>query len=272
MSHSPSDFSPPPNAVRFHPDHMSMSEYPPSPSTPNQKRQQDPMPLIMSFLSLETALLKIALRKSQQARSLLAIAFTRLQQGGQYGKANFDKLAKELLFYQDKAAQLTIQLKQQPAIVEHHHRGSSQPRTSHLKPQLQVNANAGLVRARALIRHTLLHWLDLSRILHQHSGNPVLLLSLSLAKWHTLVQPPLRPEHIDSTLVNPTFDAMWSQSLNKLPSLRAYPSVVYPYLDSPTQTDPHPRETVLRPGETSIPPEKIQGYPQQRLQASEQEI
>lgn len=157
---------------------------------------------MVALLSLENTMLRADLRKTKLQVGLQSLQISDYAQGGgEYGADNFQKLGKELQFYQNKAMTLEIELskrkkadppakvspplpaREKSPIREMAHDGEASVATALKRNQAYYDKKVYDVRNRSLMYHSVMRWIDLSRVLCGDMNNSYLSAFFAFAKW-----------------------------------------------------------------------------------------
>ena len=188
---------------RFYNDHLSLSEQAsPSKKSIVERNPTDAIKLMVALLSLENTMLRADLRNTKLKAGFQSIQIADFAQGGgEYGAENFQKLGRELQFYQNKAMALEIELskrkkadppakvtpplpvREKSPIREMAHDEEASVATALKRNQAYYDKKVYDVRNRSLIYHSVMRWIDLSRVLCTDLNNSYLSAYFAFAKW-----------------------------------------------------------------------------------------
>src|SRR3990167_2139791 len=206
--------------------------------------------IMLAVLSLESSLLRMQLERAQKANVWAAIVKQVSSDVGEYGKENFDRVAKELLYYREKTQELTLELSklkqktQTPstavAPLAPRVGGSNSVLDRLHKVQIEKdvsNAAKGPwiydqkftdVRVRTLLVHSLGLWLDHSRKSNAGSTQLGMLASLAFSKWYLMSRFKISAEEGDPGPSQGVFRRVWDRFRKELRVKKVYPSIDLP--------------------------------------------
>ena len=187
---------------RIYNDHLSLSEQAsPSRGSVIDKNPTDAIKFMVALLSLENTILRAEIRHLNVSYGFHTICIKdhRLG-GGDFGADNFDRLTKDLQFYQNKSMALELELskrnKKEPEkanlpvksrerspIAEIAHNEEAIVTVAMKRNQSYYDKKVYGVRNRTLLFHSLTKWLDLSRILNADENNKPMLAFFAFSKW-----------------------------------------------------------------------------------------
>jgi len=200
---SPSPIGKPQKDESYYDGHFSLSEQ----ATPSKKKiplnsPTDGIKFMVAVLSLENSLLRLQLNRQDKAYFFKALHCENLEKGGgPYGQETFERMNRDLRFYQQKTVELQLELskrekldskqsvsgpvppKEKNPVLQHIHDVSISRDVSEQRHQSYYTKRVFAVRNRSLLFHSIVFWLDLSRVMHVGRGETDLLKSLAFSKW-----------------------------------------------------------------------------------------
>ena len=158
--------------------------------------------LMVALLSLENSLLRIKVERLHKKVALESIKVRNLEEGGgPFGTANYERMAKDLQYYQVKTTELQLELSRknrkdgpelptQPIptripnpVLKGIHDIEISRENANQRNELIYSRKIGNVRVRSLMVHTMLMWLDYTRVRCADSKDKSLLSTLAFSTW-----------------------------------------------------------------------------------------
>ena len=236
-----------PESPRRYDHHFSLSE---QDSRAKPSARASGVKIMLAVLSLECSMLRMQLEREQRQAGWRAITNRVGSEVGEYGKENFDEVAKELLYNREKAQELAFEVSKlknqnpvaEPAVAPLVPRtgGASSVLDRLHKVQIQKDVQHAAqgpwiydqkftdVRKRTLLVHSAILWVDYSRKCNAGSTQLGMLGSLGFAKWYLLTRFKLSAEEGDPGPSGGVFTKVWDRFRKELKAKKVYPSIGLP--------------------------------------------
>ena len=201
-------FTPSNNGALLHNDsyydgQFSLSEQ----ATPSKKKidiktPKEGIKFMVAILSLENSLLKQQLKQSDKTIFFKGLHMISIEKGGgKYGEETVERLTQDMKFYQQKTVELQLEVsrlknadwnagkpgpippKEKNTVMQSIHDISITKENNSKRNQSFYSKKVFAVRNRSLMFHSLILWLDMSRIINIDNDEVEILKSLVFAKW-----------------------------------------------------------------------------------------
>ena len=190
---------------RLHDDHLSISEQAsPGKQLIDDDRPTDAIKFMVALLSLENTMLRIDHRLKDLAAGMRGIQAVDTQAHGDADDV-YRQMALDLQYYQAKAMKLEVEVGKMKAkddsvkavagregggrggaaagVIEQYHDRGGVDQTVLMRNQAYYDKKVYDVRNRSLLFHSIVRWLDLSRITNIDSDMKQTLAYMAFSKW-----------------------------------------------------------------------------------------